>query len=200
MPAGAVFILVVTLAAGLRVHGAVAQPAQGLGVAVADFYAPSPLPPVEGIVPEELAADELTRLLAQSAGQQVTVLSRVAVRQSESAIGWRGSDVLRFARLQELARRLGANRVLVGWIQQLELDQGGGGGSQAGGGGRHFMSGFATVTVQVFDAKQGRIVSPVPASDNEIGLVRARVTERLLHKVLEGALPSVLSATVGGGR
>jgi Arc/MetJ family transcription regulator len=193
MPTGTLFILTITLIAGLSVQTAAAPPAQGLRVAVVDFYAPSPLPPVEGVIPEELAADVLASLLTQSAQQQVTLLSRAAVRQAASAIGWRGSDALRFARLQELARRLNADRIVIGWIQRLELDQG---GSQGGGGGRNFVSGFATVTVQVFDVKQGRIVSHVQESAYEIGVVRARIAERLLRTILERALPSVL----GGGQ
>jgi hypothetical protein len=125
MPTGARFILAVTLAAWLSVQTAVAQPAQGPGVAVVDFYAPSPLPPVGAVIPEELAADVLASLLTRSARQQVTLLSRATVRQAASAIGWTGSDVLRFARLQELARRLNANRIVTGWIQRLEVEQGG---------------------------------------------------------------------------
>jgi len=194
---GTLFILAITLAAGLSVQTAVAQPAQRPGVAVVDFYAPSPLPPVGGVTPGELAADVLASLLTQSAPQEVTLLSRAAVRQAASAISWKGSDVLRFARLQELARWLNANRVVIDWIERLEMDQG---GSQGGSGGRNFVSGFATVTVQVFDVKQGRIASQVQESAYEMGVVRARVAERLLRKILERALPSVLQAVVSGGR
>ncbi len=188
----------VALVSGASVHPAGAQPSKGLGVAVVDFYAPSPLPPIEGFVPETLAADELTGLLTASADRRVLVVSRDAVRQAESAMAWRGSDALRFARLQELARALNVDRLVVGWIQRLDLDQGGGGGPQAGGGGRHFLSGFATVTVQVFDAKQGRILSQAQESAYELGLIRARVTGRLLQHALERALPSILPAVVGG--
>jgi hypothetical protein len=197
-PTGILFILAVTLAVWLSVQPTVAQPAQGPGVAVVDFYAPSPLPPVGAVIPEELAADVLANLLTQSAPQQLTLLSRAAVRQAASSIGWKGSDVLRFARLQELARRLNADRIVTGWIQRLEVNQGGSGSPVPGGG--NAVTGFATVNVQIFDVKQGRIVSQVQESAYETGLVRARVAEQLLHRILERALPSVLEAVVSGGR
>jgi Curli production assembly/transport component CsgG len=201
VPTGTVFILAITLAAGLSVETVVAQPAQGPGVAVVDFYAPSPLPPVGAIIPEELAADVLASLLTQSARQQFAVLPRADVRQAASAIGWKGSDVLRYARLQELARRLNANRIVIGWIQRLEVDQGArGGGARDGGGGRNMVTAFATVNVQVFDVKQGGIVSQVQEGGYEMGVVRARVAEQLLRRILERALPSVLQGLVSGDR
>jgi hypothetical protein len=186
-------ILAVVLVAGLSMEMVVAQPARGLGVAVVDFYAPSPLPPVEGIIPEERAADDLSSLLIKAAGSQITVLSRGAVRQAESAIGWRGADVLRFARVEQLARALNADRVVLGWIERLDLDRGGGGGLGGGGAARHFMTGFAMVRVQVFDARQGRIIFQVQESASEIGVIRGRVAEQLLTHVLERVLPPLLS-------
>ena len=119
------------------------------------------------------------------------MLSRGAVRQAEAAIVWRGSDTLRFGRLQQLARALNADRVVIGWIERLDLDEGGWGGPGAGVG-RHFLSGFATVTVQVFDPKQGRIMFQVQESAYEIGVVRGRVAEGLLRRVLERAVPSLV--------
>ena len=197
MSAGARFILAVTLAVCLSAQPAVAQPAPGPGVAVVDFYAPSPLPPVGAVIPEQLAADVLANLLTQSASPPLILLSRATVRQAASAIGWKGSDVLSFARLQELARRLNAGRIVTGWIQRLEVNQGGSGSPIPGGG--NAVTGFATINVQVFDVKQGRIVSQVQESAYETGLIRARVAEQLLHRILERALPSVLLAVVSGG-
>jgi hypothetical protein len=196
IPRGAVFILAIMLAAGLNLQTAVGQPAPAPGVAVVDFYAPTPLPPVGAIIPEEFAADVLASLLAQSGGQRVALLSRASVRQAELAIGWRRPDALRLSRLQELARRLNANRVVIGLIQRLDVEQG---GSLGGNGGSNPPTGFATVAVQVFGVKEGRIVSQVQESGYEIGVVRARLAERLLQRILERALPSVLQAVVGGG-
>lgn len=182
--------LAVGLVVGLSLQAAVAQPARGQGAAVVDFYAQSPLPPVEGIIPEELAADDLANLLARAAGASMRVLPRGTVRQAESALQWKRSDVLRFARLRDLGRAVGADRLLVGWIERMDLDQGGGGGGQGAGVGRYF--GFATIRVQVFDPKQGRIMFQVEESAYEIGMIRARVAERLLLHVLERTLPSLL--------
>ncbi len=68
-------VMIVVTAMWVGVHAAMAQPAQGLGVAVVDFYGPSPLPPVEGLIPQERAADLLATLLAQSAEPGVFVRS-----------------------------------------------------------------------------------------------------------------------------
>jgi hypothetical protein len=103
--------------------------------------------------------------------------------------------VLRFARLRELARALDADLLLLGWIDRLDLDRGG--GNQ--GRGSPLVTGFATVTVQVFDPRQGRILSQVERSTYEIGIVNSRVAERLIQRVVEGTVPSILSAVSGGG-
>lgn len=169
--------------------------ARGSGIGVVDFYA-GPLRPLEGIVPETLAADDLAALVAHSAGAQVTVIPRATVREAESAIRWQGSDVLRFARLQELARALDADFLLVGRIDRLDLDRGSGGGAQTRA--RHLTTGFAAVTVQVFDPRQGRLVSQVEQSAYEVGIVDARVAERLIRRVVEATVPSILPI-IGGG-
>lgn len=189
-------LLIITLVIGLSSRAAVAQPAVRAGVAVVDFYSPSPLPPVSGIIPEERAADDLTDLLAGSAGQQVTVVSRVAVREAEVGIGWQGADVLRFDRLKRLAELLKADRLMVGWIQRFVLDRSGTGGQ----GGGHFFSGLITVVVQVFDATQGRLVSHTQQSAYGPSATGPVVTERLLRSVLEHALPSILPSLIGGSR
>jgi hypothetical protein len=168
--------------------------ARGSGIGVVDFYA-GPLRPLEGLVPESLAADNLATIVAHSAGGQITVIPRATVRQAQSAIGWRGSDVLRFARLGELARTLDADLLLLGWINRLDLDRGSGGGGQRGA--RHMVTGFATVTVRVFDPRQGRVVSEVEQSAYEVGIVDTRVAERLIRRVVEATVPSILPA-IGG--
>jgi hypothetical protein len=164
-------LLVIALVCGLNCWAAAAQPTQRAGVAVVDFYTPSPLPPVSGIIPEQRAADDLTDLLAVSAGQQVAILSRVAVREAESAIGWQGADVLRFDRLKRLAGMLNVDRLIL-----------------------------VTVVVQVFDAKLGRLVSRVQRSAYEPSATGPEVTERLLRSVLERALSSLLPSLVSGSR
>ncbi len=195
LPAAWVIIAAV-LAAASSAPAAGGAPARGLTVGVVDFYAQGPLPPLVSVVPEVLAADDLAGLVARSAGAQITVIPRATVRQAESGLGWRGPDALRFARLRELARALDADLLLLGWFERLDLDRGGGGNQQGRG---PLITGFATVTVQVFDPRQGRIVSQVERSSYEIGIVNSRVAERLIQRVLEGALPSILSAITGGG-
>ena len=194
MSAAARLIVVCALVVGLGGHVAVAQSPRGLVVAVVDFYAPGVLPPVEGIIPEDLAADDLTTLLARGAGTGIRVLPREAVRQAESAMAWQRSDVLRFARRRELGRAVGADRLLIGWIERLDLDRGGGGGGAGNQAGRHAMSGFAAIRVQVFDVAQGRIVSEVQQSGYEQGVISGGVTARLLLHLLERIVPSLLPA------
>lgn len=147
---------------------------------------------MEGVVPEEQAADDLAKLLAKSAGTSGRALSREVVRRAESALGWKPSDTLRFARLQALGRAVGADRLLIGLIQRLDLDLGSGGG--AGAGGRNFLSAFAAITVQVFDVAKGRIVSQVQRSGHQLGLSRTETTGRLLRHLLERTLSSLLPA------
>src|SRR5690348_11690202 len=101
----AAVIIAVALAMASSVPTVGSAAARGSGIGVVDFYA-GPLRPLEGIVPEARAADDLAALVARAAGTQIIVIPRATVRQAESAIRWQGSDVLRFARLQELARTL----------------------------------------------------------------------------------------------
>ena len=192
----AALIIAVALVVGSSAPAVGTAAPRGSGIGVVDFYALGPLPPLEGVFPETLAADDLAALVAQSAGAQITVIPRATVRQAESAIGWQGSDVLRFARLQQLAHTLNADLLLVGWIGRLEFDRGGGGAQSRA---RHLMTGFGTVTVQVFDPRQGRMVSQVDQSAYEIGVVESGVAERLIRRIVEATVPSVLSA-IGGAR
>lgn len=196
VPRTALVIAAVLATASASMAGSAA--ARGSNVAVVDFYAVTPVPPVVGVDPEVLAADDLAGLVAHSAGAQITVIPRATVRQAESAMTWRGSDALRFARLRELARALDADLLLVGRIDRLDLDQSSGNGGGREGRGFRMMSAFATVTVQVFDPRQGRIVSQVERSAYDIGVVRSRVAEQLIRRVLEATLPSVLTALSGG--
>lgn len=190
-------IIAAMLAVASSAPAAGGAPARGVAVGVVDFYARGPLPPLVGVVPEVLAADDLAGLVARSAGAQITVIPRATVRQAESGLGWQGSDALRFARLRELARALDADLLLLGWFERLDLDRGSSGNAQ--GRGTPQVTAFAAVTVQVFDPRQGRIVSQVEGSAYEIGIVNSRVAERLIQRVVEGTVPSILSAITGGG-
>ena len=169
--------------------------ARGAGVGVVDFYALSVLPPLLGVFPEQLAADDLAALVARPSATPIPVIPRDAVRQAESAMGWQRSDVLRFARLQDLAHALNADFLVVGWINRLDMDREG--GSFHGDPGLFFITGYITVTVQVFDPQQARIVSRVERSDSEVGTVRSFVAQRLIARAIEQTLPSILPIISG---
>jgi hypothetical protein len=155
-----------SLAAVLAVLGLMAAVAASVRaadhtVAVALFYAPTPVTTYPGVVPEEYIAADLSGVLATASAGRVAVVPADRVRAEEYALRWRPADALRFARLQELAGALGADRVVVGWIRQFTVEGNGGGGGpefEVGGGAGGLITGLAVVEYQVFDATQGRIV------------------------------------------
>ena len=163
-------LLIVVLAAAFS--GAWAS-AAGRTVAVAVFYAPSPLATYNGLIPEQYAAASLTSMLATASGGRVTVVPRDQVRATEGELQWHEADALRFARLSELAHAAGADRVVVGWIRELTWSTGGGGGRGSidalGGGTGGMLIGLADVVYQVFDATQGRIVYETRTQGNSVG-------------------------------
>jgi hypothetical protein len=148
----------VLLACGLLLSGAAAgsvpsAPAAAAAavrpvVAVAGFYAPGALPLSVLIDPQPYAADVLTALLVRGGGPVLTVLPRVTVLAEERTLGWHSPDVLNFSRLGALAQGVQADRLVVGWITRVavtRLDL-------------FVFSGDVAMNVQVFDARQGRIV------------------------------------------
>lgn len=173
-------------------------------VAVALFYAPTPLTTYVGVVPEEYASAALSDRLAAASGGHFSVVPPARVRVEEAALRWRGADALRFARLGELARAAGADRLVVGWIQSLVLDRlGGGMGTDfsAGGDGGGALDGMAVVTVQIFDAPQGRIVYEGRVTGYAVGAAASRVVEATLDDAARrGAaqLAGPLTAAPGG--
>jgi hypothetical protein len=141
-------------------------------VAVAVFYAPTPVTTYTGVVPEEYVAAELSNVLAAASGGALTVLPRDRVRAEEDALRWRTDDALRFARLQQLAAALGVDRVVVGWIRQLTVEGNGSGGGrdfELGGGSGGLITGTAVVVYQLFDAAQGRIVYQAQSEGHAVG-------------------------------
>jgi hypothetical protein len=166
-----------------------AAPARTVGVV--EFYALSPTPSFGGIVPEEYAAADASRLLPALAGNKAEVISRDTVRQAEVALGWRPWDVLSFSRLAQLAGRIGADELVVGWIRMLHLDTEGPGIGRLGFG--QLLSGSATVLLQIFDVRQGRVVAEAPGDGYTIGQVRAFVAEQVLHLATAQALPRVFA-------
>ena len=196
--ARAAVIIATALGAASIAPAAAGAAAPGPAVAVVDFYVSTPVSPLVD-TPELLAADDLAGLVVRSGGGRMTVIPRAAVRRAESALGWQGSDVLRFARLRELARALGADLLVLGRIDRLELGGDGSTSNQNRGGRNGVVIGFAAVVVQVFDPRQDRIVSEVQRSAYETGVVSGRVGERLIQRLLEATVTSIMPVIGGGG-
>jgi hypothetical protein len=112
-----VLSLTICLGLGGRVNGA--APAARM-VGVVDFYTPSPLGAF-GIAPERFAADDLSTLLAQAAAGRFVVVPRAEMARAQAAMRWENLDNLNFARLRAIAGAVGADSVVVGWIQLLAV-------------------------------------------------------------------------------
>jgi hypothetical protein len=175
------------LAAGLTLEAAVASSVPSVGVC--DFYALTPVPPVSGVIPEEFAADDFSAALAARANERYHVIARPSVRAAERDIRWRGSDVLSYGRLTELARRLHSDRLVVGWIRELVNAS-----DVVVDGGNGPIQGSADVTVQVFDATQGRVIAETQGRGDALGAVRGAVTEEVLSRAVEATIPAISPA------
>lgn len=176
------------LAAGLTLQAAVAASSVP-SVGVCDFYALTPVPSVSGVIPEEFAADDFSAALATRAGGRYHVIPRPSVRAAEKDIRWRDSDVLSYGRLTELARRLHSDRLVVGWIRELVNAS-----DVVVDGGNGPIQGSADVTVQVFDATQGRVIAGTQGRGDAIGAVRGAVTEEVLSRAVEATIPAISPA------
>lgn len=174
--------------------------AAGHTVAVALFYAPTPVTTYIGLIPEEYASEALSARLAAASGGRFTVVSRDRVRAQEGGLRWQEWDVLRFARLQELGRAAGADTVVVGWIESLVLDRLGGGrsGFDLGGDGGGVLTATAVMTVQIFDAFQGRIVSQTKVAGHAMGAVTMRVVQGALDDAAGRAAAQLPAALASG--
>ncbi len=161
-------------------------------VAVALFYAPTPLTTYSGLIPEEYASADMSSKLAAATAGRLVVVPRAQVKMQESGLRWRESDALRFARLSDLARAAGADRLVVGWIQVLALDHLGGGGGKAldigGGDGGGVLDGLAVVVVQIFDASQGRLVYQAQVAGHAAGTITMRVVQDTLDDAVRRAV------------
>jgi len=181
----AVCLAVLLVLAGLHPTADAASPGAGT-VGVVDFFTPTPLGAFEGGFPERFAADDLSRLLIHAGDDRVAVTPRAAVRRAEASLEWRNEDVLRFDRLEALARAIGADRLVIGWITMLVIDTG---GSHEGGPHEADVS----VVVQVFDATQGRIVAETGGWAYTVLGTRTILAERGLHLALAPIVPWVLA-------
>ena len=169
-------------------------------VAVALFYAPTPVATYTGLIPEEYASGALSARLAAASGGRFTVVPRDRVRAQEGGLRWQEWDALRFARLQELGRAAGADTVVVGWIDSLVLDKLGGGPSDFdfGGDGGGVLTATAVMTVQIFDVTQGRIVSQTKVAGHATGAVTMRVVQKALDDTVSRATAQLPAALESG--
>jgi hypothetical protein len=160
-------------------------------VAVVDFYLLSPAAPLLGVVPEWFAADDLSVMLARAGKGQLDLVPRPGVLRAERDIAWQEADVLHYARLAELAGRLQADRLVVGWIRQLNVER------DPGAAFPHLGSGLtladAVITVQIFDARQGRIVAEIHATGDAVGSVRSWLAKQVLHRALQPTIRPLVS-------
>lgn len=180
-----VLLSVTMVALSLFGQAGAAAPAAGM-VGVVDFYAPTPLGAF-GFAPEQFAADDLSALLTRAGTGRLTVVSRESMERAEASLGWQGVDVLHFDRLRALARAVGANALIVGWIPLLANLEGGRVPPEA--------SVDTNLWLQIFDAAQGRFVAETRQSASVVaGIQRDLRTKQVLHDALVRAIPPLVDA------
>jgi hypothetical protein len=171
--------------------------AAGITVGVVDFYALTPLGAFVGLVPERFSAEDLSRLLARAAAERFAVVPSGTMQRAEDAMHWQSADVLHFDRLRALARAVGADRLVVGWIPLFSVDAtGGGAGFPRATEGEGPPTATVNIVVQVFDQAAGRLVAETKQSASVLGATRSQAAGLVLHVALERALPDVLRLLV----
>jgi len=112
-----------------------------ISVAVLDYAVPSSAA-VSGATASRYVADDLAAQLGKVSHPQLTVISRKAVRDAEASLAWKmPADLINFGRLAQLAQNVGANYLILGQIQSVNVPGGGGGAGLT-----------ATVQIALFDA------------------------------------------------
>lgn len=152
-------------------------------VGIIDFYAPTPLG-VYTFTPERFAAEDLSSLLAGAARGRFIVVSRARIARAEEALHWQNFDDLYFVRLRALAAAIGADSLVVGWIQVTPVGNGGGeGGPQAAN---------ANLLFQVFDVAQDIIVGETQQAVSTMGgTTRDLLAQETLHDAIARAAPFI---------
>jgi len=180
---------------GAPSHAAAAPVVPTAGVV--EFYAPSLVPAIVSVIPEEFATNDLSAALGRAGAGRIAMVPGPAMRQAEAALRWHASDVLTFARLADLAQRAHADLLVVGWIKQFGVgpDNGGDMGIPSGGP----FSGTATVVVQIFDPAQGRLVWQTSGSSWSHGMVLSLVIQDMLHRAIAPTVQPALSVLTGRG-
>jgi len=170
------------------VAGVAAAP---VSVGVVEFYAPGPEATINSVVPSRAAAAELTTLLTNAAGAGgIAVAPRASMERSETAVRWQSQDALSFARLGDLARAAGTDRLVVGWLPIVGTSGGSTQPPQGGKDGNGATLITADVVVQIFDVGQGRIVGETHSSGSALsGPVAALGTLEMLRNALLPTVP-----------
>ena len=161
-------------------------------VGVVEFYAPTPVAAFPGVAMEPFAADDLTRLLARSASGRLAVIPAATMRRAEGDLHWHTADALRFDRLRSLAKAVGADRLVVGWVPLFSVDGGGGRSVPFPDGGNGPITADANIVVQVFDSSEGRLVGETRQSGFALGITTWQVATGALHTALERVVPELL--------
>jgi len=168
--------------------------AQGtLVIGVVYFYTPTPLTPVDAVIPEQFATETLTAMLTKATQGTATVIPRAVMARAEAAMRWQEGDALRFGRLSALAQAVGATQLIVGWMPMFSVSGGGSGSPpfDPNGGGNVPMA-QATVVVQVFDPGRGRLVAETRHYGYSVGLGRLLVAEQAIQDALAPTVPYVM--------
>lgn len=168
--------------------GSAAVPTVGVVV----FYAPTPLPILPGVVLESFAAEDLSRLLARSAPGRLTVIPPATMRRAEGDMHWQTVDALHFDRLQALARAVGADRLVVGWIPLFSVTGAGGRSIPLPGDGGDQPQAEVDIVAQVFDPSAGRLVAETRQTGFTLGITSWQVSTGAVHAALERSIPALL--------
>ncbi len=171
-----------------RAGGSPAAPTVGVVV----FYAPTPVPPLPGVDLESFAADDLSRLLARSAPGRLTVIPSATMRRAEGDMRWQTVDALHFARLQALAKAVGADWLVVGWIPLFHADRGGGRSVPLPGDGADQPTADVDIVAQVFDPGAGRLIAETRQTGFALGVTSWQVSTEAVHAALERTIPALL--------
>jgi hypothetical protein len=118
-----------------------------INVAVLDYFVPSQYA-VTGQSAARYAADDLARQLGHG-HPNLAVIDRKKVRDAESSMGWKmPGDMGSFDRMAQLAQSVGADYLILGEIESVNLPGGGGGGATN-----------ATVRIEAFNASTKTITA-----------------------------------------
>jgi len=152
-------------------------------IGAVDFAVRPPMPSISGLFPGRFAADDVTTLLERDTHAPLVVISRQTMAQAQTALGWRETDMTKYARLSALAERAQATYLAIGTIDRLALE-------------RQTNSSYratATVHIQVFTLVPARITGAVAGSGSAVASTSRTAAQQALHQAIEQALPSALA-------